>query len=264
MSLDFISRALIAGIGVALAAGPLGTIMVWRRMSNFGDALAHSTLLGLCLALFFNIHVYVGLTGVCLLIGCGLTLFSRSSTLGSDAILSILAYATLSVGLILATTLKNIRIDLLSYLYGDILAVNNNDLFWIYGVVLIAALALWQIGSSVLSMTVHQDLASVEGVSVARVHGILVLLMALVFAVAMKLVGILLITGLLIIPASAARYFSKTPEQMIILSCLFGVFSVCLGVFSSYQLDWPTGPAIVVVATLIFFCGFLWTAIVKH
>ena len=261
MSLDFISRAVIAGIGVALAAGPLGTIMVWRRMSNFGDALAHSTLLGLCLALFFNIHVYIGLTSVCVLIALGLTLFSRYSTLGSDAILSILAYATLSVGLILATTLKNIRIDLLSYLYGDILAVSDADLFWIYGVVLITALTLWKIGSAVLSMTVHQDLAMIEGVSVARMHGILVLLMALVFAVAMKLVGILLITGLLIIPASSARYFSKTPEQMIVLSSIFGVFSVCIGVFASYQLDWPTGPAIVVAATIIFLCGFLWATI---
>jgi zinc transport system permease protein len=252
MPLDFIGRALVAGIGVALAAGPLGSIMVWRRMSNFGDALAHATLLGLCISLLLDMNLYVGLSSMSLLIAYGLALLSKRSALGQDAILSVLAYASLSMGLILATTLQGIRVDLLGYLYGDILAVNQADLLWIYGVVLVTMLVLGRIWRPMLSMTVHEDLARVEGVSVGTIHLLLVVLMAIFFAVAMKLVGILLITGLLIIPASAARSFARTPEQMAMLASFFGIVSVCVGILASTTMDWPTGPAIVVVATLIF------------
>lgn len=258
MPLDFIGRALIAGIGVALAAGPLGSIMVWRRMSNFGDALAHSTLLGLCLSLLLDMNLYIGLTSMCLLMAYGLALLSKRSTVGQDALLSILAYASLSVGLILATTLQGIRVDLLSYLCGDILAVNQKDLIWIYGVVFVVMGVLWRIWRPILSMTVHEDLARVEGVAVGATHGLLVLLMAIFFAVAMKLVGVLLITGLLIIPACAARIFARTPEQMALLASIVGMVSVGVGIWTSYTWDWPTGPAIVVIATVIFLLSFVW------
>ncbi len=261
MSLDFIHRALIAGIGVALAAGPLGSIMVWRRMSNFGDALAHSTLLGLCLSLLLDIHLYVGLSAMSLFMAYGLALLSGRSTVGQDAILSILAYASLSVGLILATTLQGIRIDLLSYLYGDILAVDAHDLIWIYSVVLLTLIVLGCLWRSILSMTVHEELAQVEGIRVGSTHSLLVLLMAIFFAVAIKLVGILLITGLLIIPSCAARTFARSPEQMAGLASCFGVVSVCLGILASYKLDWPTGPAIVVMASVIFLLSFVWDKI---
>jgi len=257
MSLDFISRAMIAGVGIAWVAGPLGSLIVWRRMANFGDALAHSTLLGLCFALLFNIHVYIGLTVICMIVACLLTLFSRQQQLANDTILSILAYATLAAGLILATVLKGIRIDLLGYLYGDILAVNKTDIIWIYCVDVFAILILLKIWRSALSMTVHEDLAKVEGVPVTVIHWILTLLMAIVFAVAMKLVGILLITALLIIPASSARQISKTPEQMAVLASILGSVAVYGGIVVSVNWDWPAGPAIVVVAMLIFMISLL-------
>ncbi len=261
MSLDFIGRAVVAGVGVALAAGPLGSIMVWRRMSNFGDALAHSTLLGLCFSLLIGMNLYVGLTVMCVVMAYSLALLSHRSSVGQDAILSILAYTSLSMGLILATSLQGIRIDLLSYLYGDILSVNQIDLIWIYSVVFIIMIILGSLWRSILSMTVHEDLARVEGVSVGAVHSVLVLLMAIFFAVAMKLVGILLITGLLIIPACAARHFSKTPEQMVVLASSFGVIAVCTGILVSLNLDWPTGPAIIVMASMLFLAGFVWNKI---
>ncbi len=247
MPLDFIARAMVAGVGIALVSGPLGSIMVWRRMANFGDALAHSTLLGLCFALLLNIHVYIGLVSICIVVASFLALFSRRQHLANDTILCMLAYTTLALGLILATVLPGIRVDLLGYLYGDILAVNPQDLIWIYSVDAIVLLTLCKIWRSVLSMTVHEDLAKVEGVSVARIQWILIVLMAIVFAVAMKLIGILLITALLIIPASTARQIAKTPEQMAIIASLVGAISVCLGIGISSHWDWPAGPAIVVV-----------------
>ena len=257
MPIDFVTRAILAGAGIALVAGPLGSIIVWRRMANFGDALSHSTLLGLCFALLFNIHFYIGVTSICILVAALLALLSRQKSLANDTILSILAYATLAVGLILATTLKGIRIDLLNYLYGDILAVNNTDLIWIYCVDAIALFVLLITWRWILSMTVHLDLARVEGVPVVLTQWILVILLAIVFAVAMRLVGILLITALLIIPAAAARQLAKTPEQMAILASVIGIISVCIGIEISSHWDWPTGPAIVVVASCIFILGIV-------
>lgn len=252
MSLDFMTRAVIAGMGIALVAGPLGSIIVWRRMANFGDALAHSTLLGLCFALLLNIHIYIGLTSICLLVACALALFSRQKHLANDTILCMLAYTTLAIGLILATVIKGIRVDLLSYLYGDILSVNNTDLIWIYCVDTLVFLSFLKIWRPILSMTVHEDLARVEGVPVVAMQWTLVVIMAVVFSVAMKLVGILLITALLIIPASAARQIARTPEMMAILASVVGIISVFGGIQISFNWDWPTGPAIVVVAMVLF------------
>jgi zinc transport system permease protein len=263
MSLDFMARAVVGGMGIALVAGPLGSIIVWRRMANFGDALAHSTLLGLCFALLLNIHIYIGLTSVCILVACSLALFSRQQHLANDTILCMLAYATLAIGLILATVLKGIRVDLLGYLYGDILSVNNTDLVWIYCVDAIVFLSFLKIWRPILSMTVHEDLAKVEGVPVLAMQWILVVIMAVVFSVAMKLVGILLITALLIIPASAARQISKTPEKMAIVASIIGMISVFGGIQISFNWDWPAGPAIVVVAMTLFVASVLATGVRK-
>lgn len=252
MFLDFLMKSTFAGMGVALIAGPLGSIIVWRRMANFGDALAHSTLLGLCFALLLDIHVYIGLTSSCIVVACLLALLSRQQQLTNDTILCMLAYTMLAIGLILATLLQDVRVDLLGYLYGDILAVSNTDLVWIYSINVIVFLTLAKSWRQILSMTVHEDLAKVEGVCVTKFKWILIILMAIVFAVAMKLVGILLITALLIIPASSARQIAKTPEQMAAFASLIGATAVCLGIVLSTAWDWPAGPAIVVVAMAIF------------
>ena len=256
MLLNFLIKSTIAGVGIALIAGPLGSIIVWRRMANFGDALAHSTLLGLCFALLLNIHVYIGLTSGCIAVACLLTLLARQQHLANDTILCMLAYTTLAVGLILATLLQDVRIDLLGYLYGDILAVSNIDLIWIYSVDAIAFLILIKSWRQILSITVHEDLAKVEGISVSKFKWIVIILMAIVFAVSMKLVGILLITALLVIPASSARQIAKTPEQMAAYASLIGAMAVCLGIVISYYWDWPAGPAIVVVSMVIFIITF--------
>lgn len=264
MSLDFITRAIIAGMGIALVAGPLGSIIVWRRMANFGDTLAHSTLLGLCFAILLNIQIYIGLISICIMVAGLLALFSRQKQLANDTILSILAYSSLAIGLILATVIKGVRVDLLGYLYGDILAANTTDLIWIYCVDAIALLTLILIWRPVLSIIVHEDLAKAEGVQVNLVQWIVIILMASVFAVAMKLVGILLITALLIIPASAGRQFAKSPEQMAVLGSLIGIVSVYAGVQASRFWDWPTGPAIVVVATLIFAVSVMVSSVLRR
>lgn len=252
LNLDFVYRALIAGVGIAIMAGPLGSLMLWRRMAYFGDTLAHSTLLGISLALLLHINIYTGLVSVCLFVACLLAGLTRQKWLASDAILGILSHTTLAIGLITATAIRGVRVDLLSYLYGDILSVNLQDIAWIYLVVVTVLLLLWRLWHWLISATIHTDLARTEGVPVEFTSWSLIIMLALVFAVAIKLVGVLLITALLIIPASAARRFAKTPESMVVIASVFGCIAVGLGFWASLVWDWPTGPSIVVAAAGIF------------
>lgn len=252
LHLDFTTRALIAGIGIALLAGPLGSLMIWRRMSYFGDTLAHSTLLGVSLALLLHVNIYLGLIGISLIVACLLAVLNKQKWLASDAILGTLSHTTLAIGLVAATTIKGVRVDLLSYLYGDILAVTLDDIMMIKIVLLIVILLLSSLWRWLLSTTIHSDLAQVEGVPVDAANWIFIILLALVFAVAIKLVGVLLITALLIIPASTARKYARTPEAMIVYASIIGCIAVGIGFLVSLSWDWPTGPAIVVAAASIF------------
>jgi len=250
----FLYLGLLAGVGIAAAAGPLGSLMVWRRLSNFGDTLAHAALLGVALSLLFHLPLYLGLFGVTMLLAVLLTLLSKRKILGSDTVLVILTHATLALGLILSAYLQNqgIRLDLLSYLYGDILAVTVTDLLIIalIDVAVFVGLFFWWEPS--LLLTVNEDLAQVDGISSGKTKLGIFLLMALVFAVAVKLVGVLLLTALFIIPAAAARQVTRTPEGMAALASFLGALAVGLGIALSDYGDLPTGPAIVVVATILF------------
>lgn len=261
---NFLLLALLAGTGIAVTAGPLGCIMVWRRLSNFGDTLAHGALLGIAISLFFQLPLYIGLFGLAILIAIILTFFSRQAWLGNEVILVILTNATLALGLLFSTYLQHqgYRLDLLSYLYGDILSVSLNDLGFILLVDVLIFLGLWFWWEPILSLTLHEDLANIDGISSTRTKFGLFLIIALIFAVAVKLVGVLLLTALFIIPAAGARQLAKTPETMAILASLLGVLSVCLGIYLSDLWDLPTGPLIVMVAT-VFFLGLYFKNIVK-
>lgn len=256
-TLTFIDRALIAGIGIALLSGPLGSLMLWRRMAYFGDTLAHSTLLGISVALLLHVNLYIGLITVSLLIAALLASLTKQKWLANDTILGILSHTTLAIGLITATAIQGVRVDILSYLYGDILSVNLQDIAFIFLVVALVLIILWRLWGWLLSATVHADLARTEGVPVDFTSWALIIMLALVFAVAIKLVGVLLITALLIIPASAARRFARTPEAMVLIASGIGCIAVLLGFWASLSWDWPTGPAIVAAAAGVFGLGFV-------
>ncbi len=250
---DFILRALAAGIGVSLVAGPLGCFVVWRRMSYFGATLAHSALLGIALGLLFGIDVYLGVLFVCIIVAALTVLLDRYQRLATDTLLGILAHGALALGMVALALVEEVRIDLMGYLFGDILAVGPDDLVWIYGGGAAGLAALAAIWRQLLSITVHEELARVEGVPAARVRLIFVLVIAVVIAVAMKIVGVLLIVSLLIIPAASARRFAATPEQMAVLAAVIGCISVAAGLGASLAWDTPAGPSIVVAATVLFF-----------
>ena len=250
---DFLLRALLVGMGVATIAGPLGSFVVWRRMAYFGDTLAHSALLGVALGLLLELDPNLGVILVSTALAVLLVVLQQSGRLASDTLLGIFAHSTLSLGLVAIAFMPDVRLDLMSYLFGDILAVTEVDLYWVLGggIGVLGVLALmWQ---PLLAVTVHEELARVEGRPVIQVRLAFMVLMAMLIAVAMKIVGILLITSLLIIPAASARRFATNPEQMAVLAVLFGWLAVGLGLWGSLRWDTPTGPSMVVAAAATFF-----------
>lgn len=248
----FFERALLAGIGVALVAGPLGCFILWRRLAYFGDALAHSALLGVALAYLFQLNLTLSVFMVCAGISLVMLLLQRRGTLASDSVLGLLSHSSLALGLVFLAFMSTVRIDLMGLLFGDILAVSQGDLAIIYGggALVIAVLAwIWR---PLFAATVSPELAAAEGLSPERSNMIFMLLMALVIAFAMKIAGVLLITALLIIPAATARGVASGPEQMAVFAALAGMLAVVIGLFGSLQWDTPSGPSIVVAALLIF------------
>ncbi|MFM2042484.1 MAG: high-affinity zinc uptake system rane protein ZnuB [Pseudomonadota bacterium] len=254
---DFLIRALLAGIGLALVAGPLGCIVVWRRMAYFGDTLAHSALLGVALGFLLGIGLNTGVMLVCVGIATALTLLQEQRRIATDTLLGIVSHSTLSLGLLALAVMESLRVDLLAYLFGDILAVGPVDLAWIWGggVVVLAVLAM--IWRRLIALTVDEDLARVEGVPVRWIRLAFMLLIATVIALAMKIVGILLVTSLLIVPAATARRFAPTPEAMAVIAAGLGALAVLSGLALSLTADLPTGPAIVASAAGLFVASHL-------
>ena len=249
---DFFVRALVGGVGVALVAGPLGCFVVWRRMAYFGDSVAHGALLGVALGIALGIDLNAGIVIACVAFALLFLLLERQRRLAADTLLGILAHGALALGLVALGFVELGRVDLMGYLFGDILAVNRTDLVWIYGggaAVLAATALLWR---PLLAITVNEELARAEGVRVGAVRFAFTLLIALTIAIAMKVVGLILIVSLLIVPAAAARRLARSPEQMALLAGAAGAVSVVGGLHGSLAWDTPSGPSIVVAALALF------------
>lgn len=249
---DFLTRAALAGVGVALAAGPLGCFVVWRRMAYFGDATAHAAILGVALALALNLSVFLGVVFISLLMAVTISGLSGRGV-AIDTLLGVLAHSALAAGLVAVSFLVGVRMDLVAYLFGDILSVRLSDLAVIYGgAALVVGLLAWR-WSALLTATLNTDLAGASGIHADREQLVLTLALAITVAVAIKVVGALLIASMLIIPAAAARPLARSPEGMAVIAALFGALAALSGLWSSYQFDTPTGPTIVMAATALFF-----------
>ena len=249
---DFFTRALVAGIGLAVIAGPLGCFVVWRRMAYFGDTMAHSALLGVAIAFLLDISLMAGVFAVAVLVSLVLIALQNRNALPTDSLLGILSHSTLALGLVMVAFMTWVRVDLMGFLFGDILAVSRLDIAVIFGggaIILGVLVFIWR---SLLASTVSAELAQAEGLNPERSRFVFMLLMASVIAMAMKIVGILLITSLLIIPAATARRFAATPEQMAVYAALIGALAVTGGLCGSLQFDTPSGPSIVVAALVLF------------
>jgi len=257
---EFLLRALLAGIGIALIAGPLGCFIIWRRMAYFGDTLAHAALLGIALGIILDINVDIAILLITFLMALAFVLLQQQRQLASDTLLGIMAHGSLASGLVVIAFIKGARLNLLGALFGDILAITWQDVITIYATSIILLLLISFYWRKLIAVTVHEDLARIEGISVRNMRLLLMLAIALIIALAMKMVGILLITALLIIPAATARCFAKSPAQMAILASIIAMIAVILGLQSSLVFDTPTGPSIVVTAVLLFIVSYVFSS----
>ena len=248
---DFFVRAVLAGLGVALAAGPLGCFVVWRRMAYFGDATAHAAVLGVALSLAMSLPVTVGALIVALIMAVAVTALSGRNH-ASDTLLGVMAHSALAAGLVAVTLLPGVQLDLMSYLFGDILTVGLTDLVVIWGGAILVLGLIWWRWSALLTATLNPELAHAAGIDPRRENLILTLALATVVAVAIKVVGVLLIGAMLVIPPAASRPFAQTPERMACLSVVIGMLAVVGGLEASFTWDVPAGPAIVCMAAAAF------------
>ena len=244
-------RAGLAGIAIALAAAPLGCFVVWRRMAYFGDALAQASILGVALSLTFSLSIFLGILGIALLMAFMISLH-RSKGYAIDTLLGVIAHSALAMGLVIASFLSGVSIDLMAYLFGDILTVSRIDLLIIWIGSFIALLTIYLRWTNLLTSTLDEDLAWSAQINPKFEQLILNITLAILIAVSIKVLGILLIVALLIIPPASVRFFSRNPEVMVLLSSFSGLISVLLGLNFSYLLDTPTGPTIVCISTVIF------------
>ncbi|MGL9759709.1 MAG: zinc ABC transporter permease subunit ZnuB [Symbiopectobacterium sp.] len=255
--IDILLPGWLAGIFLAFSASPLGSFVVWRRMSYFGDTLAHASLLGVAIGFLLDINVYYAVILVTLLLALGLVWLELRPYLSIDTLLGIMAHSALSLGLVVVSLMNNIRADLMAYLFGDLLSVTAQDLWLIgLGVLVVIAIMCWQ-WRSLLSMTISQELAHVDGVNLQRTRLILMLVTALSIGLAIKFVGALIITSLLIIPAATARRFAHTPEQMAGLAAVLGMLAVTGGLIFSALCNTPAGPSVVLSASFLFMLSLI-------
>jgi zinc transport system permease protein len=246
----FFLRAVVAGLALAIVAAPLGCFVVWQRMAYFGETIAQASLIGVALSLALQLEVTLGVIVVAVIVAFLLLWFSRQRVVAVDSILGLLHHAALAAGVIAVSMLKGPPIDLMGFLFGDVFAITSGDIAWIVvggAAVLAAVTLLWQ---PLLRLAVHEDLAAAEGIDRRRVRAIFTILLAVTIAVAMKIVGVLLIMAFLVVPAVAARPLAGTPERMVVLTALVASVGVVLGLALSATIDAPGGPSVVIVMSI--------------
>lgn len=248
---DFLTRAVLAGLGLVLATGTLGSFVVWRRMAYFGDSTSHAAILGVALSFALSMPFYLGTVSVAVAMALTVAwLTGRGQSM--DTVLGVIAHSALAVGLLAASFIPELRLNLESFLFGDILAVTKPDLAWIWGgslVVLGVLIWRWQ---RLVTASVNEDLALASGIDPGVERMILSLAVAITVAIAIRIVGALLISAMLIVPAAAARAIAKTPEQMAGSATLIGALAVMGGLWASLRLDTPAGPSIVAFAAAFY------------
>lgn len=254
---DILLPAWIASTLLTLITAPLGAFVVWRKMAYFGDTLSHSALLGVAFGIFLNIDPYIAVILMTVLIALALIWLEKHANQSLDTLLGIISHTTLSLGVITIALLNNVRVDLMSYLFGDLLAISYLDMGLIaIGVIFVDSILLffWR---DFLMVTINPELAQIEGLKVEKIRLILMLLTALTIALSMKFVGALIITSLLIIPSATARRFAQTPETMVLYAILFSLLAVSGGLLFSALKDTPAGPSVVVCAGVLFLLSLL-------
>ncbi len=257
---DFLLRALIGGLGLAVVIGPFGCLIIWQKMVYFGATLSHAALLGIALGLLFQVDLQLAVILVSSLVSVLLLMMSSMKQINTDTALGILAHTMLALGLVVVLMMPATRVDLFVYLFGDILTIGWYDIAWIYAGGAITLLLLSRIWQPLLLLIMQPELAQVDGINQTKTRFLFLLLLSIIVAISIQLVGVLLIVSLLIIPSAAARRFARSPEMMVMIASLIGAISVFLGLMLSLFADTPSGPSIVIASASLFLLSIVLTS----
>lgn len=254
----FMQRALVAALLIGPLCAFLGVFVILRQMAFFCDAIAHAALTGIALGLLLQIHPLAVLVIFSLAVAAAIVFTFERTALSRDTIIGVYFSGALAFGVLVLNAMEGYPIDLMAFLFGDILAVGPLDLLIVGGLtVVVVAVVMARLRPLVL-LTLNPDLARAEGLPVRMYHYLFVCLLALVVTAGLKVVGIILVSALIVIPPAAARNVAQTFSAMLALSALLGLVSSLTGVVASYQLDTPTGPTIVMVCVVIFAASCFW------
>ncbi|SSC07681.1 metal ABC transporter permease [bacterium endosymbiont of Bathymodiolus sp. 5 South] len=257
---DFIFRALLAAIGISIIAGSLGCFVIWRRMSYFSESISHSALLGVSLGLISGLDIHIGLIVVGVLFATLIVALQQKDFLSNDAILGIFSHIALSLGIVVLALVGGTNTDYFSLLFGDILSISNQDIIWIYTILILVGVLLSVFWQRLLLLTLNEELGVASGLNRFAYQLLFMLMIALTVSVSVQIVGVLLITSLLIIPPAIARVFAGSPVQMVFLSIVVSIIAVVVGLNSSIYYDVATGPAIVIALGVLFGLSQLFTS----
>ena len=248
---DFLLRSIFAGLIMVTIAAPMGCLMVWQRLAFLSDTLGHAAVLGVGVGLMLQLLPIVGVLAVALLIVFSLSRVSSFNSALSETTLAIISHTGLAGGIILVGLLPAGRVNLEAILFGDLLATTPADLLSLLLTTLLLLVLLAYHWRGFVALSVSREIAQAEGIEVRKLQFLMYAMIALLVAVMMKVMGVLLIAAMLVIPTTSARLFSRSPEQMVLISALYGIGALAGGIASSFHFDWQTGPAIVVNATVL-------------
>ena len=248
---DFMVRAVIAGLIMVTIAAPMGCLMVWQRLAFLSDTLGHAAVMGVGLGLLLQLQPIFGVLAVALLIVFSLSRVTSFNTALSETTLAIISHTGLAGGIILVGLLPANTVNLEAILFGDLLATTTTDLASLLITTVLLLFVLLHHWRGFVAVSVSREMAQAEGIEVRKVQFLMYIMIALLVAVMMKVMGVLLIAAMLVIPTTSARLLSRSPEQMVLISALYGLGALGGGITGSFHFDWQTGPAIVVSATAL-------------
>ncbi|WP_343377602.1 iron chelate uptake ABC transporter family permease subunit [Buchnera aphidicola (Formosaphis micheliae)] len=243
----------LAGMLLTLVTGPLGSFIVWRRMTFLSDTLSHSSLLGLAGGIFFNINPFYMVLFLLLILSLFIVILEQDLYLSLDLILGIMTNSAVSLSMIIFNCIsEKDRIDVSNYFFGNLLKITLFDVVMVAMIITIILLILYIYWNKILLCSINPELAIIEGVNIFKIRLIFMFITTLTIIIAIKLIGSLIITSLLIMPAAIAKRFSSSPEQMAILATIIGMFGMTSGIIISILFSFPISSSIV-LSLLIFF-----------
>jgi zinc transport system permease protein len=253
----FMQRAIVAGVAIGFLCAVVGVYVTLRSMSFFSDAISHSALAGIALGVLIGVAPVPSAVVFCLLVAVGITYLTFRSELPSDTVIGVFFSGSMALGVLLIGLQQGYQTDLLSYLFGDILAVTTLDV--VFSLLLAAGVSAIVLGrsTSLIKIAFNRDLAQVDGIRVVTWDYIFMMLLALTVAVSLKVVGIVLVSALIIVPAAAARNIAPDFRRLVGVAVAIGVVSALTGLVASYYLNTASGPSIVMVAVILFIASYV-------